>query len=637
MMPMHEVRRRVLGVWTEWESEINWTTEGITRLVAFLVEGAAQRTDLTFRLVVTSINYQAARNMLSHLDAKEGEHWTVHSLPSTSVDDAVMASECKVPPAAEVPQPSRGFEQPLTTLTEAPTAAAKPNVRLRWLLRLGPSTMRAVLVATCLIALPLQIIRVLLRPIWRFFWSYGLSAVPVQLSILAASVRDPVIGACALGMRLRHAPLGFAALGLTLQRWSELNTPPPEDVETPPPPIPQFDDTFSATPPPEDVDAPPRTPQLDNALPSIARVKDDHTAPSQQPTELASQVDFANAEVNVDGWLLIRSDCVQGLQLKRPRVALFPDALPIEFAASYNPEEWVGKNDWSCWRHDTQLTLSCTESIIAFSAHVAKRHLVELFGVNENRISVIRHAPVDLSADLPFLASNRKQTPESRRDAANCLRLHASKCGWSYLAGFPFEDINYIAVSTQDRPTKNLSLVVDSVVRLIRRDYYDIKMFMTTVLDEVGAPGCLLPAALLDANLQLDAVSMPGLPKAVHSAFYHCAAVTVHPSLFEGGDTVFPFSESVSVGTPCLMGRGPHTEEMLESYPELDRWVFDPYDADGLARLIRDTIADRDNVLTEQLKSYARMRRRTWALVAGEYADAIIGSSGPARDLGVCP
>jgi hypothetical protein len=73
------------------------------------------------------------------------------------------------------------------------------------------------------------------------------------------------------------------------------------------------------------------------------------------------------------------------------------------------------------------------------------------------------------------------------------------------------------------------------------------------------------------------------------------------------------------------MARGPHIREMLESFPELGPWVFDPYDTDGLVKLIRETIADRARVLTEQLASFERIRQRTWAQVADEYADAVLG------------
>jgi glycosyltransferase involved in cell wall biosynthesis len=194
------------------------------------------------------------------------------------------------------------------------------------------------------------------------------------------------------------------------------------------------------------------------------------------------------------------------------------------------------------------------------------------------------------------------------------------------LADFPFEDVSYVAVSTQDRATKNIPIVIEAVRRLVRKEHYNVKLLMTTILVE-DEPGCTVPAALRQARLHLDALSLPRLPKAEHAAFYHCAAVTVHPALFEGGTMAFPFPESVGLGTPCLMAHGPHIEEMLESFPELEPWVFDPYDTDELTGLIRTTIENRESVLTTQLTSFERMRSRTWAQAAGEYADAVLGKA----------
>jgi glycosyltransferase involved in cell wall biosynthesis len=258
---------------------------------------------------------------------------------------------------------------------------------------------------------------------------------------------------------------------------------------------------------------------------------------------------------------------------------------------------------------------------------VATRQLQGFFGVDAARIVVIKHAAPDLAADLPPLAPDRRRTAASHKYAANRLRQHAVEREWSYLVDFPFENVNYVAVSTQDRPSKNFPLIVEAVNLLNRRDYFGIKLFTTAALQEASV--CLLPVALRETRLDFDFASMPDLPKAEHAAFYHCAAVTVHPSLFEGGATAFPFPESVSLGTPCLLARGPHTEELLQSYPELDPWVFDPYDADGLARLIRETIADRARVLAAQTESFERMRARSWAQVAGEYADFVVGNSQP--------
>lgn len=325
----------------------------------------------------------------------------------------------------------------------------------------------------------------------------------------------------------------------------------------------------------------------------------------------------------MDGWLLLTPDCIQGLTLRGRRAALFLDAIPMEFGASYRVENWDEDGVFHSFWKNAQQTLCTADSIITFSRHVAMRQVVGLFGMPAARITVVPHAPPDLAAQLPFLAADRRRTPASQTLAADLLRRHAAERGWTYLLDFPFEDVTYIAVSTQDRPTKNIPLVIEAVRRLIRRDHVNIKLLMTTVIEMHGS-GTAVPDALRETRLHLDAVSLPRLPEAEHAALYHCAAVTVHPALFEGGATAFPFPESVSLGTPCLVARGPHIEEMLATYPELAAFVFDPYDVDALVALIRTTIDNRDAVLALQLESFERMKNRTWGQVADEYARAVL-------------
>jgi glycosyltransferase involved in cell wall biosynthesis len=333
---------------------------------------------------------------------------------------------------------------------------------------------------------------------------------------------------------------------------------------------------------------------------------------------------FANSHVEVDGWLLLMPSFTKALDLNAPKFALFADALPFDFPASYAEADWDEGGAWTEWYRTARQVLERADGVITLSRHVATRHVARLFGVDPQKIKPIPLAAPDRRGDLPFLRPDRRRTDDSRRGAAEILREHAVRRQWPYLVGFPFDEVDYVAISTQDRASKNIPIVIEAVRRLIRRDHQNIKIFMTTILHE-NNPHCRVPQSLREARLHLDAVSMPELPNREHAAFYHCAAVTVHPSLFEGGDTALPFGESVGLGTPCLLAFGPHTAELLESYPELSPWVFDPYDADGLARLIRETIADRERVLDRQMASYERMRERRWADVAGEYADAIVG------------
>ncbi len=206
------------------------------------------------------------------------------------------------------------------------------------------------------------------------------------------------------------------------------------------------------------------------------------------------------------------------------------------------------------------------------------------------------------------------------------LRAHARARGWRYLQDFAFEDARYVVVSTQDRVTKNIGRAADAVLRLLRRDRIGIKLFTTASL-HFGADWTLLPGLIEREQMHRDAISVPDLPREVHAALFHCAAAVLHPSFFEGIVGALPFYEAVSVGTPCLLARGPHTAELLAEEPGLSPDTFDPYDVDGLARLLRSLLeGGREEVLARQSAAFERLlRRRNWGQVAEAYANAAVG------------
>jgi glycosyltransferase involved in cell wall biosynthesis len=151
---------------------------------------------------------------------------------------------------------------------------------------------------------------------------------------------------------------------------------------------------------------------------------------------------------------------------------------------------------------------------------------------------------------------------------------------------------------------------------------------MTARLD----PGERLTHLVHNTGMGLDALSLPDLPPDVHAALYHCAMVTVHPSFFEGGIGVFPFAESVSLGTPCLMARGPHSLEFLEQEPTYEPFIFDPYNVEALVALIRYSIENRVEILDTQVEILNRLLQRNWATVADEYS-AIISAKKRCHDI----
>jgi len=342
----------------------------------------------------------------------------------------------------------------------------------------------------------------------------------------------------------------------------------------------------------------------------------DADAKAQSFTELAL---FANSAVDVAGWISIFPNQTAASMLNAPVSSIFPDAIGLAYH-DFSDAAWSKRGPPVIWRERVIEHLVTSNHIITFSAHVATDQVQRLFGVAEDRIRVIPHAPPSLDGILPFVRDGAR-TPESRFRAASLLRRFAAQRGWNYLIDFPFEHVRYVAVSTQDRVTKNIRIVADAIDRLVRRDHADFKLLMTAQM-HFGTHWTPLPNMVEQRQLQFDVLSLPDLPREEHAAFYHCAEMAIHPSVFEGGRGVFPYYESISVGTPCLMADGPHVQEFMSDAPQLAPFVFDPNDADALTQMIMATAADRDAVTRLQLEVYSRLSRRDWGLVATEYARA---------------
>jgi glycosyltransferase involved in cell wall biosynthesis len=354
--------------------------------------------------------------------------------------------------------------------------------------------------------------------------------------------------------------------------------------------------------------------ELDYTLHSPA----DHAVEADDMEQLA---EFANSFVPVQGWLSVFPNFGEATRLQAPLAVIFPDAIPKVFH-EFSDAAWGQGGIHRLWQEQVAKLVGGADRLITFSRHVRDRQLGPIFGVEPNRVAVVPHATPDLAPALPFVAQ-RTRTRDSVAEAAALLREHAAERGWDYLRDYPFEDVPYIAVSTQDRVTKNVRLILDSVLRLVRRQRWDLKIISTAPL-HYGADWTPLPATIERQLAHRDLVAVPDLPREQHAAFYHCAAVAVHASIFEGGHAPFPFYEAVSVGTPCLMARGPHTAELMEEAPELAPYTFDPDDAEGLAAMIVHVLQQRDEVLAAQQAVYERLSTRGWADVSAAYAMAAV-------------
>ena len=341
----------------------------------------------------------------------------------------------------------------------------------------------------------------------------------------------------------------------------------------------------------------------------------------------ADMVEVASGLSDVGGWLALLPHFSGVRALGKPYAVVFADAIPLVFPA-FNGDAWKPDGPVPAWRDAVSATLRDARAVVVFSDHVARDQGQALFGVNPARIRVVPHATPDLSGAAPYM-TDRRRSRRSLAKAASILREHARTRGWTYLQDFPFEETSFLVASTHDRPSKNLGVIVRALDRLVRRDGEPLKALLTARLLP-GAEWTRLPALRAERGLAADVLSMPDLPRDAHAALLHLGAVVVHPTLFEGGHAPFPFGEAVGLGTPCLMARGPHVRELLTMEPTLASFVFHGDDPDGLAALVRATIAEREEVLASQQAAYGRLAVRTWADVAAGYAAAALGSpAGP--------
>lgn len=353
-----------------------------------------------------------------------------------------------------------------------------------------------------------------------------------------------------------------------------------------------------------------------------ARYSHQFSGRAAMPALLAA---YANDHIKVDGWINTFPHFTGSRLLKQRKVAMLPDAIAYDFPIGWdNAHHWGPEGEFVAWRKIAHDTLADAQAVIAHSKHVANRHGVKLLGLDGDLIRVVPHAPPDLAPILPFI-ENRQKTPETRKEAAGILRDYAAVKGIDYLRQFPFEETPFVALATQDRVTKNVGRAAEAIHRMVRRDRQNIKL-VTTAPVHSDASWTLFPGVVESQQTHRDILSLPDLPREVHAALFHCASLIIHPTFYEGIVGTLTFYEAVSIGTPCIMGVGPHVRELLETAPELKPLTFDPYDIEAMIALIRNVTSDPDKAWRLQVPAYENRRKRGWDQVARAYAQAALGT-----------
>ncbi len=251
------------------------------------------------------------------------------------------------------------------------------------------------------------------------------------------------------------------------------------------------------------------------------------------------------------------------------------------------------------------------EAVVCFSRHVAERQVGPVVGGIAKRIAVVPHAPFTTTlSGLDDTASRRLLAEDLRRHFATSANGRPHR----FFCDFPFEQIEYLLVSSKCRPYKNYAGVLQAYERILRRHRRRVKLVVTGVLSANPE----LAADLHRRGLVFDVIEAANVPEAVHARLIRHARALVIPTFFEGA-MPFGFAEAVGLGTPVAFSRIPVVEEVLTAAEFDVPESFEPTDVEAMVRSILHVLDHPADVLARQRRVLERFRERTWADVAAEY------------------
>jgi glycosyltransferase involved in cell wall biosynthesis len=317
--------------------------------------------------------------------------------------------------------------------------------------------------------------------------------------------------------------------------------------------------------------------------------------------------------LGVPVWLVTSPASAAAAKLKTPTVFAVADLVPIDFPLGFS------KADGGAWARrvieDIRKGVTNASATISYSEFVREEHVIRCLDVPPKKAHVVRHATPD--TDDP--AYENPSFARDERLLTDYLQSKPAVRSWSSAVTggmpqhLPLARIPYLLVSSQIRPHKNVSNMIRAFEILLRRHDVDCKLVLTG--DLRGWPD--LQTQITSRGLEFDVLSLPSVPHAAHVALYRRAALTVVPTLFEGGFP-FCFAEGMAVGTPAVMSRIPVTEETVP--PELEGlMLFDPYDPEDIAEKSLAAVHNRESLYQKQLPLYEHLANRTWDVLVDEY------------------
>lgn len=302
-------------------------------------------------------------------------------------------------------------------------------------------------------------------------------------------------------------------------------------------------------------------------------------------------------------------------KIQAPRLMCVPDVVLSDFPIGFSE---VGGERFLKVYERVEAAIHGGQHFVTYSKSVKWETLVERYALKPSLISVVYHAPNDLSSNVAIIGLSDSEAATKNYCSTLFKRALKKSSNYTYSSTFFNGDAKFIFYASQFRPNKNVISLLKAYKYLLRNDFIRHKLILTGHADGFT----IVKDFIRDNHLENDVLCVHGLTVQELAACYTLADLAVNPSLSEGG-CPFTFTEALSVATPVVMARIPVTEEVLVD-PELQKLTFfNPYDWKDIADRIQWGILNREELLAVQMSVYELLSKRSWTDVVNEHIDIL--------------
>ncbi|MNO34807.1 Glycosyl transferases group 1 [compost metagenome] len=325
-------------------------------------------------------------------------------------------------------------------------------------------------------------------------------------------------------------------------------------------------------------------------------------------TELNRIVNLINKKNEVKVCFIPSMIWPQIRNLKCKKVVAAPDIVFYDF-----PTQFLGVGEI---HERIRESIAVADHLICYSEHVKNHQLIHKCGVNPNKITVIKHANIDMNEHIKISKTLQKHFSVKQNAKLIISRyLAATVTSGHVLYNVDIEDIDYVIYSSQYRPHKNMFNLIKAIKILNNEMQENIKLIVTGDFRSDK----IIEDYVRSNHLENDIFVMYNISSELLAAFNSFAKLAVNPTLFEGGFP-FTFSEAYSVGTPSVMSDIPVVNYEINDNSLRELMLFDPYNPYSIAEQIKSATKDPELLYLAQDKLYQQFSRRSWELVASEYS-----------------